>query len=1384
MVNLVHILVLMLLLFLNIPALLYPQARQFKFERLSVEEGLSGSSVACILRDSKGYLWIGAVGLNKYDGYNFKTFKQDPNSLQSLSNNAVSCLFEDHQGTLWIGTVHGGLNKFDPATENFRHFQHNQENPLSLSNNNVRSILEYPKGLGNLWVSTRFGGINYFDSKTETFKHYRFDPENQASLDSDGVIVSYIDRQGIMWVGTDSGLNRFMPVSKKFQRFHHDPQDLKSLSPGKVFSIFEDRNNVLWVGTISGLNRFDRTTETFQHYRHDPQNPQSLSDNVISAIHSDWSGALWIGTENGGLNYFDPKNEIFQCFKHDPTNPWSIQDNYITTIYQDITGEIWVGTKDGGVSRCNPSSSAFWHLQHEPTSPSGLSSNKVSGICEDQNGRIWVGTRDNGLELYDRKTGTFQHFRYNPADPQNFGWNFVSEIYQDYEDTIWIGTMVGLYRFEGKKEPFHRFIPDSQKVSSLKGNVILSIYEDSNNSLWIGTWQRGLYRYDRNTKSSLNYFHVPENKRSLSDNDISCIYEAPSEPGILWVGTYKGGLNRFDPTSETSRYYMHDPQNPKSLSNNSVYTIHEDSLGILWVGTANGLNAFQRKTESFNRYGIKEDLPSEMLWGILGDDRGNLWISGNKGLSKFNLESQTFKNFDIPDGLQSSEFGQYSYSRLRSGEMVFGGNNGFNIFHPDSVKDNPFVPPVVFTSLRRYNAEGSKGSATEEIGVSEKKEVAFSYNENIFTVEFAALNFRIPEKNQYAYKLEGFSDQWIQLGTKHDITFTNLDLGEYILRVKGSNNDGIWNEEGASLRLSILPPWWKTWWAYSFYAMLVGVAFYGIRRFEINRQRLAIHAENLEGVDRLKSRFFANISHEFRTPLTLILGPLEKLTLKASDQKSRQELCMMQRNAKRLLQLINQLLDLSKLEAGGMKLQARPENIIPLLRGLTFSFKSLASQNGIDLQFQSQAEEIIVYLEQDKVEKIFTNLISNAFKFTGKRGSIQVAVAGGSDKDLVEIHIRDTGCGIPAEHLDKIFDRFYQVDDAHTRETGGSGIGLALTKELVDLHHGTISVTSEPGKGTTFTIHLPLGNEHLHRDEIACNDGSDQIADRPYPKPEEQIPITRVEQSANQPSARPRSEKPRLVLIVEDNHDMRAYMRGHLETDHKIIEAENGEEGFKLARKSAPALIISDVMMPKMDGFQFCEKVKSDARISHIPVILLTAKASGESKIEGLETGADDYLTKPFDAKELLTRVKNLIEQRHRLQERFHRDLRVQPKEITVTSVDEALLQNVIRIVDENMTNDDFDTATLARQAGISRGHLNKKLRALTNCSSREFVRTLRLKRAAQLLEHGYGNVTEVAYEVGFNSLAHFAKIFREQFGVAPKEYVSLLKTKSNPPSA
>ena len=1364
--------------FLLFVSTITPQKSKIKFEHLSVEHGLSNNGVFCIIQDRQGFMWFATFdGLNKYDGYTIKEYKSDPNDLHSLSDNKVSSIIEDQNGVIWVGSYGGGLDMFDREKETFTRYGHDPNNPNSLSGDGIITIYEDQAGV--IWIGT-YDALNKFDKEKEAFTHYKHNPSDPKSLGKNEVLSILEDRWGVLWVGTNGGgLNKFNRENETFVHYQHNSKNPNSLGNDRIHSIFEDQSGVMWIGTNNGgLNKFDREKEIFIRYKHNPNNPNSISSNFVGDIYEDQSGVMWIGTNDGGLNKFDREKEIFIHYKNDPSDAQSLSHNRVLSFCQDHSGVLWIGT-NGGLNKLIQSKKYFIHYNHDPGNPKSLSNNSIYSIFEDQSGQIWIGTFGGGFNTFDRASETFTQYKHNPNDPNSLSDNRVLSIYEDHTGMLWIGTLGGgLNKFDREKKTYTHYRYNPNDPNSLSEDEVLTIYEDRTGVLWIATDQQGLNKFNRETETFTRYKNDPEDPKSLSDNDVIPIYEDRS--GVLWIGTGRKGLNKFDRENETFTHYIHDPNVLTSLSYNTVSSIYEDKSGGLWVGTyGGGLNKFNRETETFQHFNEKDGLADHTIYGILEDEHRNLWLSTGKGISRFNLDTKIIKNYNVADGLQDNEFEQGAYLKSTSGEFYFGGINGFNIFHPDSIRENPYIPQIVITDFQLFNKSVIVGYDTVSSrtilnkSITETKKIELTYEDNTFSFEFTALDYTNPIKNRYSYKMEGIDNEWMQTdANRRFATYTNLDPGEYNFRVKGSNNDGIWNEEGTSIKVIILPPWWKTIWSYIIYAIFIIGSLYMLWKLQMKRIRLKqeyemskFEAQKLHEIDEMKSRFFANISHEFRTPLTLILGPVKEFISNESDVKKKQELSIVYRNADRLNGLVNQLLDLSKLEAGKMNLETRAEDIIPLLKGLVLSFASLAERKKIELNFNSDLSELTVYLDRDKIEKIINNLLSNAFKFTSEGGKVDVKVD--KTEDSVEIEISDNGIGISRDRLEHIFNRFYQVDGNQTREHEGTGIGLALTKELVELHKGEIHVESEESKGTTFFVKLPLGKNHLKAEEIL--EGK---------KTEENTFLTVTDVIAEGQKQEGKidfelytEENKSLLLIVEDNIDVRNYIQGYLNKEYRLIEAKDGKEGLEKSFEHIPDLIVSDVMMPKMDGFLLCEKIKTDERTSHIPFILLTAKASGQDKIEGLETGADDYIMKPFDAKELLVRVKNLIEQRIKIIEHFKKQELFETSNLQIKSRDKVFISKAIQIINIHISDENFDVNTFASEIGLSRVQLHRKLIALVGHSSSDLIRKIRLTKAAKLIQGNFGNITEIALEVGFSNPANFAKAFRLHFGVSPSDY-------------
>jgi two-component system sensor histidine kinase ChiS len=1239
------------------------QKQDIKFRHLSLEEGLSQSTINTIFQDSQGFLWIGTQdGLNKYDGYQFTIYRHHPKNPHSLSHNLVFAIEEDSHGALWIGTLNG-LNRFDRQKNQFTHYFYEPDNPNSLSHNLVLSIDEDKTGV--LWVGTYGGGLNQFNRQTNQFTHFKHDPNQANSLSHNEIWPMYPDKTGILWIGTNGGgLNQFDRKRKTFTHYLPAPQNANSTS-NVISFIYEDKTGAFWLGTLNGLYQFDRLKKTFVHYQHDPQNPNSLSHNTILAISEDSQGKLWVATDGGGLNQFDRLKETFVHYTHDSQNPTSLSNNAVLSLYKDRNDTLWIGTGGGGLNQFNRLQQKFKHYFHDPKNPNSLNKNYIVPILKDKEDILWIGTYGGGLNRFDQKQEQVTYYLHDPENPDSLSHNKVQSIYEDSQGILWIGTFGGgLNQFNRQKNRFVSYSHQSNDPNSLSDDYILSIYEDSTQTLWIGT-RKGLNRFDRTTQKFIHYQHDEKDSNSLSDDEVYAIYEDKS--GALWIGTL-GGLSQLNPKRNHFVHYQHDKNNLNSLSHNEVSTIYEDKSGRLWIGTyGGGLNKFDRVTGHFHAYREEDGLANDVIYGILEDNQGHLWISSNKGLSKFNPMTETFRNYDVLDGLQSNEFNVASYYKSRQGELFFGGIKGFNAFYPEQVTDNPHIPPIVITDFKIFNQSVPLGDNSPlQQHISETREMTLSYKQSFFSFEFAALNFLQPTKNQYAYQLEGFDQQWNEIGGRRNANYTNVPHGTYVFRVKGSNNDGVWNEQGTAIKITILPPPWKTWWAYTLYvlsilAIIISYVWKQKQKLREKQQELerekAIAAQ-LKEADRLKDEFLANTSHELRTPLNGIIGIAESLIDGATgklSQKTNKNLGMIVSSGRRLLNLVNDILDFSRLKQKELDLQLKTidmQTIADLVLALS---QSLIGNKPVQLKNTISSDLPPINADENRVQQILYNLVGNAIKFTDS-GTITISAEmiemvpspsgrgfGPSDQYLA-ITVSDTGIGIPAEKLERIFEAFEQADGSTGRIYGGTGLGLAVTQQLVRLHGGRLSVQSQINEGSQFTFTLPLQSSDNQLSVISGQLSQQeprtttQIFATQFPEPE--IEITENEQPTVETVNSAECEFS--ILIVDDEPVNRQVLLNHLSLqNYYLIEAESGVEALAhLEQDNKPDLILLDIMMPHITGYEVTQKVRETWTADELPIILLTAKNQVADLVLGLESGANDYLTKPVSKDELIARLK------------------------------------------------------------------------------------------------------------------------------------------------
>ncbi|MEO6454347.1 MAG: two-component regulator propeller domain-containing protein, partial [Ginsengibacter sp.] len=1074
------------------------QKQYLQFDHIGANEGLSQSNVICILQDSRGFMWFGTRdGLNKYDGYKFTVYKNDPHNLNSLSNNFIRGFTESKNGDLWIATLGGGVCRYNRKNDQFTTYKHDPKNKSSISSDFITSILEDSEG--KIWVGTE-AGLNLFNPKENQFSLYIYKVNDKNSSSDIYIRSMFEDSQHNLWLCTyNGGLNLFNRKSKTFTNFLHDEKNSKTISSNNIYTMFEDSKHRLWVGTNGGgLDLFNKESGMFFHYRHDDKQ-KSLGSNSVYAINEDDNHNLWIGTENGGLNIFNPDSGEFDTYRYDEVDNTSISNNSIYSIYKDQKNNMWIGTFNAGINLVNRDASKFNHYKHMFLSNS-LSNNNVLCIYEDSKKNIWVGTDGGGLNLFDPQTGNFTHFRHEKNNKKSICGDYVLSVYEDSNGNLWIGTWAdGVTVFNRAKNTFKHFKNDPANASSISNNNAWKIFEDKDKNIWIGTYGGGLNLLNPDNNSFTHYQHNENNPAGISSNNLYSIFQ--DTEGKIWLSTDGGGLNLFDKKTKTFSHFLHN-DNKNSIANNSVSSICEDRNKNLWIGTGAGLSFLDKKTNRFTNYTTLNGLPNNVIFGILEDSKGNLWISTNKGISRYDPLKKIFKNFDVSDGLQSNEFKMQAFCKSAAGTMYFGGNNGFNQFYADNIKPIAFDPPLVITSFRIFNKEvpiaiNKEDPSPLKKSITETQAIRLAYKNTDFSFEFASLNYTVSEKKQYAYMLEGFDETWNEAGKNRMATYTNLNPGEYTFKVKGLNNNGEWSPNIVSLQLTIIPPFWLTWW-FRFLIILAlaggGLAFYIFRIKIIQVQKKALerrvkmqtaqllhvndeeHRARLEAekahADSDKAREIADrankelerknkeleqfafvASHDLQEPLRTsasYVKLMQKQYQGQLDEKADKYFDYIVDSSERMKTLIKDLLDFSRIGNKGAFVKADCNKILAdVLADLDIAIKDSSAEIKTD-------DLPVIKGYPTELKQLFQNLIIKAIKFREKDVIPKIHISALKIDDYWQFAFADNGIGIDKQHNEKIFIIFQRL---HNRtEYKGSGIGLSHCKKIVELHHGKIWV--------------------------------------------------------------------------------------------------------------------------------------------------------------------------------------------------------------------------------------------------------------------------------------------------------------------------------------
>ncbi|MHA8091521.1 hybrid sensor histidine kinase/response regulator transcription factor [Aquirufa regiilacus] len=1344
----------LLLLCLGVPV--WGQSIQ-RFERLSTASGLSQSTIFKIIQDRRGFLWFAtADGLNRYDGHSFVIYRHDPGDANTLSGSDISSVVEDQDGNLWVAARSSGLNKVDLKTGKITRFTRGPKG-VDFSSLTMSSLLSV--GKHRLLASVIGVGILVFDTQNNTFLPGESEVINPLVKE---VVRLYKHSNGSIWMGTRTGQLISYVGNHSFIPFDFSAKS--NASNFRVRSLFEASNGDLLVGTEgNGLFRFNPQNQQFKRVFYQAKDPLSRQ-NIVSSLVRDAKGNLWIGTDNG---IYALQRENFSQPKHIPSNPdpdLGISSFSVMSMFTDSNRNTWIGTWEAGLNISFFQKSRFSVLRYKPNTFQGLLSNKVTSLSAGDDRGVWVGSNV-GLSFFNHKLGKVEHM-INQAVVNKFNvtTGFDVNLLQAMPDgSVWVSAWgKGLFHFNPPNDlqPF----PFRNNEAGMKWT---SLFLDQNRLL-LGAQAKGLFAFDLATKSFYNPYG-DFSSQELKNKNINSILK--SSQGQIWVGTTMHGVYIYDPNSRKIQHLVRT-NSANSLKYNHITCIKEDRQHRIWVLTnGGGLHLYLGEGKGFRVFTVADGLGSNTLRGMEEDKKGDLWFTTNGGISKMDAKSLAFVNYDEADGLQGKEFIITAHAKNKQGWMFFGGVNGLNYLKSDSLRMRLDVPHVYLTGLKIFNKSVQVGEENSPLtaDLPDLKTLVLQPDQSVFSLDYVALEYQRPKNNRYAYFLEGFDKEWNFVGTQRTATYTNLSPGSYIFKVKATNSDGVWGENPVELRIEVLPPWYRTWWAYLLYFLALVAVVYGFMReiqireaFKTDIRLKEIEKERIRELEQIKTSFFTNISHELRTPLTLIISPIEKYFLKNASIPKEQlgRLQSIHQNAQKLLRLINQLLDLSKIEAGKQHPVIAKHDMISQLVHILQGFESYAQQKQIKLKYEFPVDSLWVYYDSDIIEKCLSNLLSNAFKHTPEDGKIgveldleQVFIGTEPHVRQVTLRVLDTGRGISEAHLPHVFDRFYQIPDAV--QVVGTGVGLSLCKELIQLHRGDIQVKSKLGEGSAFILNFPV--------ELAAFD----------PTWVQATVTQKVSVEDLQAVHSIQQEKP-ILLVVDDHAEMREFIGGIFDSRFQVIYADRGEDGLEKANTYLPDLVITDWMMPGMSGINLCRALRQNAKTNHIPIVILTSKSSQESQIEGMQSGADDFVSKPFNADILEIRVNTLMDAKERLRKNWQKHMIQQEfSEGKLPIFEDAFLLKATQLIIDHLSDPDFDVEDLEKGLDMSKMQLYRKLKNLTSLAGNEFIRSIRLQQAKVLLETGNLNISEVAYQVGFNDPAYFTRAFKKQYGRTPKSFIN-----------